>query len=99
MENDKFYGVIINNESKIEKYGMLVYIGIESIQEIETNIGKNIHITETNKQGKKIKEYSGEILESYNSLFLVKINSGSYKLNKTFPYVDFITNEMSFEIV
>ena len=68
-------------------------------QVIETNVGKNIHITEFNKQGKRIKEYSAEILEAYNSLFLVNVNGGNYKLKKTFSYVDFVTNEMNFEIV
>ena len=72
---------------------------IDVKNDIETNVGKHIVITEFNKQGKKLKEYSGEIADSYNSLFLVKVCQGNFKLNKTFSYVDFITNEMSYEIV
>ena len=72
---------------------------IEIKEEISNNIGKNIVITEYNKQGKKMKEYNAEILEAYNSLFLVKIIGNKFTLNKTFSYVDFVTNELNFEIV
>jgi uncharacterized protein Veg len=66
---------------------------------ISLNIGKDVSITEINKQGKIIKSYTGTILDSYNSLFIVKVNQNGYSLNKSFSYVDFVTNEVSFEII
>ena len=67
--------------------------------EIESNVGKQIVIKEFNRQGKKIKEFSGIILNAYASLFIVKVQIRENFLNKSFSYVDFLTNEMTFEIL
>lgn len=66
--------------------------------EIEESLGKHIYITEFNKQGKKIKEYNGEIVNTYNSLFLVRVLGKNYSINKSLSYVDLITNELEYEI-
>ena len=66
--------------------------------EISLNIGKQIKIQESNRQCKKIKEYSGVILSAYDRLFIVRVQIRENYLNKSFSYVDFLTNEMTFEI-
>ena len=51
-----------------------ININIEDIKnEISLNVGKQIKIQESNRQGKKIKEYSGVILSAYDSLFIVRV--------------------------
>ncbi len=73
---------------------------IEDIKtQIVSNIGKNIKIQECNRQGRKLKEFNGIILNAYASLFIVKVQVRDNTLNKSFSYVDFLTNEMSFEIL
>lgn len=67
--------------------------------EIEANIGKKIVVNEFNRQGKKIKEFSGTLLNAYESLFIVRVQIRENHLNKSFSYVDFLTNEMTFEIL
>ena len=75
-------------------------INIEDIKnQISKNIGKKIKIQESNKAGKKIKEFEGEILSTYDSLFIVKVQIRTNFLNKSFSYIDFLTNEMTFEII
>lgn len=66
---------------------------------VSKNIGNIVSITEVNKQGKKLKIYKGTILSAYANLFLVKVQSNGYCLNKTFSYTDFITNEKILEII
>ena len=75
-------------------------VNIEDVKnEINLNIGKQIKIQERNRQGKKIKEYSGVVLNAYDSLFIVRVQIRENYLNKSFSYVDFLTNEMIFEIL
>ncbi|MBO5954679.1 MAG: Veg family protein [Clostridia bacterium] len=74
-------------------------ISIEDVKsEISENVGKQIIIKESNRQGKKIKEYKGIILNAYASLFIVRVQIRENFLNKSFSYVDFLTNELTFEI-
>ena len=68
-------------------------------KEILLNVGKHIIIKEYNKQGKLIKQFSGEILNCYNNLFLVKIKINSSYLNKSFSFIDFLTNDLKYEIL
>ncbi len=73
---------------------------IEDVKnEISENIGKRIRIQESNRQGRKIKEYSGVILSAYDRLFIVRVQIRDNYLNKSFSYVDFLTNAMTFEIL
>ena len=75
-------------------------INIEEVKsEIYLNIGKIIKIQQINRIGKKVKEYLGEILSAYDSLFIVKVQIRNNFLNKSFSYIDFLTNEMTFEII
>ncbi|MBQ8615082.1 MAG: hypothetical protein IJ415_00725 [Clostridia bacterium] len=80
----------------IEKYNT----NIEDVKnEISLNVGKKIRIQESNRQGKKIKEYMGEILSAYDRLFIVRVQIRENYLNKSFSYVDFLTNELTYEIL
>ena len=78
-------------------------VDIKSVEEIkkeiEENIGKQISIKEFNKQGKKLKEFNGVVLSAYTNLFLVKINIKGNYLNKSFSYVDFLTKDLSYELI
>ena len=75
-------------------------INIEDVKnEITSNIGKQIIIKEYNKQGKLIKQFNGEILNSYDNLFLVKVKINNSSLNKSFSFIDFLTNELKYEII
>ena len=75
-------------------------IDIEDVKnEIKQNVGKQITIQENNRVGKKIKEYSGEIISVYDNLFIVRVQIRENYLNKSFSYVDFLTNEMTFVIL
>lgn len=74
-------------------------ISIEDVKtEITLNVGKQIKIQESNRQGRKIKEYMGKILSAYESLFIVRVQIRDNYLNKSFSYVDFLTNELTYEI-
>lgn len=74
-------------------------MSIEDIKEdISSAIGKIIIINEYNKQGKVLHEYVGEILSVYNNLFLVKVETNRFSINKSFSFVDFITKELKYEI-
>lgn len=75
-------------------------VNIEDIKsEISANIGKTIKIQESNRQGRKIKEYSGVILSAYDSLFIVRVQIRENYLNKSFSYVDFLINEMTYYFI
>lgn len=75
-------------------------VNIEDVKsEIFANIGKQIKIQESNRQGRKIKEFSGVILSAYDRLFIVRVQIRENYLNKSFSYVDFLTNEMTYEIL
>ena len=75
-------------------------VNIEDVKnEISLNIGKQIKIQESNRQGKKVKEYSGVIISAYDSLFIVRVQIRENYLNKSFSYVDFLTNEMTYLIL
>ena len=75
-------------------------VNIEDVKnEISLNIGKQIKIQESNRQGKKIKEYSGVIISVYDRLFIVRVQIRENYLNKSFSYVDFLTNEMTYLIL
>ena len=77
-----------------------ININIEDIKnEISLNVGKLIKIQENNRQGKKVKEYSGVILSAYERIFIVSVQIRENYLNKSFSYVDFLTNEMSYKIL
>jgi len=65
---------------------------------VSNNVGKSIVIREFNKQGKKIKEYIGSIIQVYDNLFIVKIDANGFCFNKSFSYVDFVTNQLILEI-
>ena len=74
-------------------------VNIEDVKcEIMHNIGKQIKIQESNRAGKKVKEFVGEILSAYDSLFIVRVQIRENHLNKSFSYVDFLTNEFTYEI-
>lgn len=76
---------------------------IMSISEIKNlltqNIGNKVRITESNKQGKIIREFIGEIVNTYTSIFVTKIKINTKFLTKSFSYVDFLTNELGIEIL
>ena len=75
-------------------------VNIEDVKsEISANIGKKIKIQDSNRQGKKVKEYMGEIIDAYDRLFIVRVQIRENYLNKSFSYVDFLTNEMSYLIL
>ena len=75
-------------------------VNIEDVKnEITSNIGKQIEIKEYNKQGKLIKQFNGEILNCYDNLFLVKVKINNSNLNKSFSFIDFLTNELKYEII
>ena len=77
-----------------------ISVNIEDVKnEITSNIGKQIEIKEYNKQGKLIKQFNGEILNSYDNLFLVKVKINNSSLNKSFSFIDFLTNELKYEII
>ena len=77
-----------------------ISVNIEDVKnEITSNIGKQIIIKEYNKQGKLIKQFNGEILNSYDNLFLVKVKINNSSLNKSFSFIDFLTNELKYEII
>ena len=79
---------------------MKTNVNIEDIKsEISANIGKTIKIQESNRQGKKLKEYSGVILSAYDRLFIVRVQIRENYLNKSFSYVDFLTNELAYDIL
>ena len=40
---------------------------------ISNNIGKNISVTESNKQGKVIKAFTGELVGTYDCFFVLKM--------------------------
>lgn len=75
---------------------------IRSVDEVKNDItasrGKNILISEFNKQGKKLREYSGEIMETYERVFLIKVPTNKFYINKSFSYVDLITKDIEYEI-
>lgn len=66
--------------------------------EIEANVGNKIFIKEFNKQKKLLRQYSGNILQTYNNLFIVKVINERFSLNKSFSYVDFSTGELTYEL-
>ena len=75
-------------------------INIEDVKnEVKQNIGTQIKIYSNNKNWKRVKEYIGEILSAYDSLFIVKVQIRNNFLNKSFSYVDFLTNEMTYLIL
>lgn len=75
-------------------------INIDDVRnEIIKNVGKQIKIQENNRQGKKVKEYAGEILSAYDSVFIVRIQIRYSFLNKSFSYIDFLTNEMAYRFL
>ncbi len=75
-------------------------VNIEDIKnEISLNIDKQIKIQESNRQGKKVKEYSGVIISAYDSVFIVRVQIRENYLNKSFSYVDFLTNEITYLIL
>ena len=75
-------------------------VNIEDVKnKISLNIGKQIKIQESNRQGRKVKEFIGEILSAYDRLFIVRVQIRENYLNKSFSYVDFLTNEMTYLIL
>lgn len=75
-------------------------VNIEDVKnEITENIGKNIKIQESNRQGRKVKEYCGVIISAYDRLFIVLVQIWENYLNKAFSYVDFLTNAMIYDIL
>ena len=75
-------------------------VSIEDVKsEISANIGHFIKIQESNRQGRKVKEFIGEIIDAYDRLFIVRVQIRENYLNKSFSYVDFLTNEMTYEIL
>ena len=81
----------------------ILEVNINSLDEIKneivSNVGKTIVIQEFNKQGKQIHEYTGEIMDTYASLFLVKVSTNNFFINRSFSYADFITRDRSYEIL
>lgn len=63
-----------------------------------SNVGKNIEIKAINKQGRITNEYLGEIIETYENVFLVKIPVRQYCINKSFAYADLVTHSVSYRI-
>ena len=75
-------------------------VNIDEIKnDIRSHIGKRIKIQESNRQGRKIKEYSGVVLSAYDRHFIVRVQIRENYLNKSFSYVDFLTNEIIYEIL
>ena len=75
-------------------------VNIDDIKNnISLNVGKQIKIQGNNRQGRKIKEYSGVILSAYDRFFIVRVQIRENYLNNSFSYVDFLTNELTYEIL
>ena len=73
---------------------------IEDVKnQIALNVGKRVCIQESNRQGKILKEYIGEIIGAYDRVFIVRVQIRENYLNKSFSYVDFLTNEMFYTII
>ncbi len=74
---------------------------LRSVEDIKTdiiqNVGKDIVVRESNRQGKQIKEYLGTIVDTYESLFLMNVRVNSSRFNKSFSYVELLTREFSYE--
>ena len=74
-----------------------------SISDIQTllneNVNKQVCVVLKNKQGKKIKEFVGSVVNTYASHFVLRIKINNNFINKSFAYVDFLTNELSLEII
>ncbi len=74
---------------------------LRSVEDIKTdiiqNVGKDIVVRESNRQGKQIKEYLGTIIDTYESLFLMNVRVNSSRFNKSFSYVELLTREFSYE--
>lgn len=66
---------------------------------IAENIGKNVRIRESNKQGKIINEFTGELIGTYVCFFVLKMKINECYIKKSFSYVDFLTNGLSIEIL
>jgi len=66
---------------------------------IANNIGKNISVTESNKQGKVINAFTGELVGTYDYFFVLKMKIKECYIKKSFSYVYFLTNELSIEIL
>ena len=66
---------------------------------ITNNIGKNIRVTESNKQGKVINAFTGELVGTYDYFFVLKMKIKECYIKKSFSYVYFLTNELSIEIL
>lgn len=65
---------------------------------IKQKVGNTICINQINKQGKKLNETIGTIISSYENFFLVKVEINKFSVNKTFSYIDFLTNDFVFTV-
>lgn len=65
---------------------------------IKNNIGQSIVIKEFNRQRRQINEYTGKIVNVYDSVFLVDVSLNKYHINKSFSYVDFSIGDMVYRI-
>lgn len=73
---------------------------IEDVKnQIISHVGNGIGIREYNKQGKIVHEYSGTITQTFDNLFLIKININNYSINKSFTYADLTLREREYEII
>lgn len=72
---------------------------VEDIKlEIANNVGNDIHIIETNKQGKQIKEYTGAILDKNDTLCVVGVRlPGGQTYRRAFSYNELLTREFSYQ--
>ena len=64
---------------------------------VNENIGKRIRILMKNKHGKLIKEFVGNIISKHTSHFVLRAEINNNFINKSFAYVDFLTDELSIE--
>lgn len=62
---------------------------IEKIKnDIDNNLGSNVKVVYNGSRNKR-EEYSGIITETYNSIFIIRVNN---RENKSFSYRDVLTN-------
>ncbi|MFI3307466.1 MAG: Veg family protein [Mycoplasmatota bacterium] len=71
---------------------------IEDIKkELENNIGKKVMI-KCNLGRNKYETYNAIIKETYNYIFLVKLDNEVYQEIKSFKYTDVITNTIKIKL-
>ena len=66
---------------------------------LSKNIGKNITITELNRNTKKVvNKYRGIIIATYNNLFSIKMQINKTEIEKCFNYSGFSVGLLQYKI-